>query len=103
MISSTLIVEVLAQLLPPGFRVVSDAELASLKVGSTNDLLTEKEVADELHTGIATLRKWRSHGDGPRFVKVVGFRAPQYRREDLDEWKAKLRSVRSSAELKRSA
>ncbi len=100
MTSPALILEVLAQLLPPGYRVVSESELASLKAGSPDDLLTEEQVAEELHTGIATLRKWRTTGDGPRFVKVTGFRAPQYRRGDLDAWKAKLPSCGSSAESK---
>lgn len=62
------------------------------------DLLEEDQVAEELGVKVATMGKWRTNGEGPAFVKAPGFRAPRYRRRDLDDWKASLRPFRSTVE-----
>lgn len=93
----SLIVEVLRSLLPEGYVIATQAEITR---ATGADLLREEEVAEELHVAIATLRKWRTTGEGPRFVKVPGFRAPKYRRSDLEEWKAALPGRRSCAEYR---
>ncbi len=93
----SLIVEVLRGLLPAGYVIATAAELTR---ATGEDLITEEEVAGELHIAIATLRKWRTNGDGPAFVKVPGFRAPQYRRRDLEQWKAGLPGLHSSMEYR---
>jgi len=94
---ATLRIELLRELLPEGYVIATQAELTR---ATGADLLTEQEVAMELHVAIATLRKWRTTGEGPLFVKVPGFRAPQYRRCDLEEWKAHLPGWRSSLECR---
>jgi predicted DNA-binding transcriptional regulator AlpA len=33
-------------------------------------LLTEKDVAKSLRVSVATVRRWRTHGGGPRFCKI---------------------------------
>lgn len=94
---ASMIVEVLRGMLPAGYVIATEAEMTR---ATGDNLLTEEEVAGELHVAIATLRKWRTTGDGPTFVKVPGFRAPQYRRGDLEEWKAGLPGWRSSVECR---
>lgn len=49
-----------------------------------DDLLHTRDVADWLKVAEATLRKWRSHGTGPKYIKV-GY-AVRYRRGDVREW-----------------
>ena len=44
-------------------------------------LLNEKEVADTLNVKVATLRRWRWAGKGPRFLKIGG--AVRYDPADL--------------------
>jgi len=39
---------------------------------STNGLLNENEVAGTLNVKVATLRRWRWAGKGPRFLKIGG-------------------------------
>ena len=48
------------------------------------DLLTETEVAGILKVKSATLRTWRTRGEGPGFVKLG--RAVRYQREVLEAW-----------------
>jgi len=50
------------------------------------DLLTEDDVAKQLHVSLASLRRWRLVGRGPRFIKVSSL--VRYRPEELDEWLA---------------
>lgn len=49
-----------------------------------NGLLDEKQAASYLHLSVALLRKWRTYGDGPAFVKIG--RLVRYRQLDLDAY-----------------
>lgn len=51
-------------------------------------LMTEVELSERLNVSLASLRRWRLEGRGPRFVKVGSL--VRYRPEDLDEWLANL-------------
>jgi len=61
------------------------------------DLLTEGDVAKQLHVSVASLRRWRLLQRGPQFVKVGAL--VRYRPVDLEEWLGASRP----AELARSA
>jgi hypothetical protein len=50
------------------------------------NLLTEEEVAQQLHVSLAALRRWRLEGKGPRFIKVSAL--VRYRPEELEQWLA---------------
>ena len=50
-------------------------------------LYTPDEAAKFLNSNPRTLERWRTEGNGPRFVKVG--RRVHYRRESLDAWIAK--------------
>ena len=52
------------------------------------NFMTEKEVAGHLNVSLASLRRWRLEGRGPRFVKVGAL--VRYRPEDLEQWMAAL-------------
>ena len=47
-------------------------------------LLTEVETANILHIEVATLRRWRWSGDGPRFLKIGA--AVRYHPDHLQEF-----------------
>jgi hypothetical protein len=49
-----------------------------------SDLLTERQLADELHKSPATLARWRRAGTGPRWVRVG--KTPMYRWADVQAW-----------------
>ena len=49
-------------------------------------LLDEHQVSDMLQIRLATLRKWRLMGEGPRFIRLR--RLVRYRRSDLMSWVA---------------
>jgi hypothetical protein len=49
-------------------------------------LLTEQDVARQLHVSLASLRRWRLLGRGPQFIKVGVL--VRYRPEDLEKWLA---------------
>ena len=49
-------------------------------------LLTEQDVARQLHVSLASLRRWRLLRRGPQFIKVGAL--VRYRPEDLEEWLA---------------
>lgn len=51
-------------------------------------LMTEVEISERLNVSLASLRRWRLEGRGPRFVKVGSL--VRYRPEDLDQWLASL-------------
>jgi excisionase family DNA binding protein len=51
-------------------------------------LMTEVELSERLNVSLASLRRWRLEGRGPRFIKVGSL--VRYRPEDLDEWLASL-------------
>ena len=55
-------------------------------------LLTESQVAERLNLRVATLRRWRWLGQGPRFIKIGA--AVRYDPQELKEYLAK--QVRSS-------
>jgi excisionase family DNA binding protein len=48
------------------------------------NLLTEDEVAQQLHVSLASLRRWRLERRGPRFIKVGSL--VRYRPDDLEQW-----------------
>lgn len=50
----------------------------------TERAMIETEAASLLGLSVKTLRAWRCHGRGPRFVKFG--RAVRYLRSDLDEF-----------------
>jgi hypothetical protein len=52
------------------------------------NLLTEKEVANQIKVSLASLRRWRLMQRGPRFVKVGAL--VRYCPEDLEQWMASL-------------
>jgi hypothetical protein len=52
------------------------------------NLLTEEQVAQQLHVSLASLRRWRLERRGPRFIKVSSL--VRYRPEDLEEWLRRL-------------
>ena len=66
------------------------AESAHRRRGSQtvggDQMLTPKELADELRVSVRTLRGWRDRGRGPRATRVEG--AIRYRRSDVDRWLA---------------
>ncbi len=51
---------------------------------TVSSLLTVVEVADYLRIPVATLYVWRSHGKGPRAVRVG--RHLRYRLADVERW-----------------
>jgi hypothetical protein len=51
-------------------------------------LLTEEEVAKQLHVSIASLRRWRLERRGPQFLKVGSL--VRYRPEEIESWLAAL-------------
>lgn len=53
------------------------------------ELLTTAQVAELVSIHPATLRGWRMHGEGPKWVRV-GKATIRYRRSDLDNWMASL-------------
>jgi len=50
-------------------------------------LLNEREAAERLGLAVATLRRWRWAGRGPRFLKI-GATAVRYSLEELDAFLA---------------
>jgi predicted DNA-binding transcriptional regulator AlpA len=47
-------------------------------------LLNDHQVAELLSVSVATVRRWRMLGQGPRFLKVGTL--CKYRAEDIDQW-----------------
>jgi predicted DNA-binding transcriptional regulator AlpA len=50
----------------------------------SDSLLTEKELSAQLHVSLASVRRWRLLGCGPRFVKLGSL--VRYRHEDVQNW-----------------
>lgn len=50
----------------------------------TKKLLTDIEAAEYLGISPGTLRNWRSHNRGPRYIRL-GSRAIRYAFDDLDQ------------------
>lgn len=46
--------------------------------------MTTEEVALHLRVSVETVRRWRSHGEGPPYVKPAG--KALYSRDDLEAW-----------------
>jgi excisionase family DNA binding protein len=59
-----------------------------------NTLLTEEDVATQLHVSVASIRRWRLERRGPRFMKVGSL--VRYKLEDLEAWLAALPTGGSS-------
>jgi len=49
-----------------------------------SSLLNEYELSERLRVSIATVRRWRYTGGGPRFLKLGSL--VRYKREDIDQW-----------------
>ena len=47
-------------------------------------LMSEEELAAEIGRGVRTLARWRSIGEGPKFVRIG--RQLLYRRESVRAW-----------------
>lgn len=52
--------------------------------GAISELLTEHDVARITGMSVASVRRWRLLGQGPRFLKLTS--AVRYRQEDLAVW-----------------
>ncbi len=49
-------------------------------------LLNENQVAETLHLSVATVRRWRVYGRGPRFIKIGP--SVRYDERQFREWLA---------------
>lgn len=49
-----------------------------------HSLMTEKQLSAQLHASLASVRRWRLLGRGPRFVKLGSL--VRYRPEDIEDW-----------------
>ena len=49
-----------------------------------DELLTTVEAAAQLDVSESTLTRYRSHGTGPRYIRIGG--KVRYRRSDLKAW-----------------
>lgn len=57
------------------------------RTAPTITLLSEKQLAELVNISIATLRRWRLLGAGPRFIRLRGLgSAVRYRPEDVATW-----------------
>jgi predicted DNA-binding transcriptional regulator AlpA len=59
--------------------------LAAMEAAMMMNLLTETEAAQRIGRGAATLKRWRSEGYGPPFIRIGG-RTPRYRLEAVEAW-----------------
>lgn len=55
-------------------------------VETLSNLLPEKEVAPRLAVSLASLRRWRVEGRGPRYLKLGA--SVRYRIADVEAWLA---------------
>ncbi|MEO5375354.1 MAG: helix-turn-helix domain-containing protein [Alphaproteobacteria bacterium] len=67
---------------PLGVPPVAARGPSSASVDAVSRLLTPKEAAEFLQVTEATLERWRTGGDGPRFAKLSG-RVVRYSEADL--------------------
>lgn len=75
------------------------AGILSLPLGTRRNvetLLTTPEVAGRLRVAEITLRKWRIHGTGPRFIRCGA--NVRYRAADIESWVSS-RTVGSTSEV----
>ena len=54
------------------------------KLGATDPLIDENEVAAFTGASLTTVRRWRREGRGPAYRKIG--RLVRYRRDDLADW-----------------
>ena len=47
-------------------------------------MMNEHQVANFLNMSVASMRRWRTFRNGPKFMKIGS--AVRYRREDVDAW-----------------
>jgi hypothetical protein len=59
-------------------------ESRSMSGYEPNDLLTERQLAEELQKSEATLARWRRAGTGPPWLRVG--KSPRYRWEAVQRW-----------------
>jgi predicted DNA-binding transcriptional regulator AlpA len=52
---------------------------------STNELLSQRQVAMRLGVSARTIEGWRARGVGPPFLRLSA-RAVRYRSSDLEQW-----------------
>ena len=71
----------------------------TLIIHSEQKLLKEHEAAERLSLEVATLRRWRWAGKGPRFLKIEG--AVRYDPNDISEFveASRRRSTSDTGEL----
>ncbi len=65
-----------------------------IAINTVPRLLKEREVAQILSLEVATLRRWRWSGSGPRFLKLGG--AIRYEPEDIKAFKDASRRASTS-------
>lgn len=69
--------------------------MASTETKETSSLLREDATAQYLTVAVPTLRKWRTQGGGPVFLKLG--RAVRYDVADLDAWLTARRCASTSS------
>jgi predicted DNA-binding transcriptional regulator AlpA len=53
---------------------------------SEDELLTDRELSEELKVSQRTLQRWRALGIGPKVLRVGPRRSPRYRWADVQRW-----------------
>jgi len=71
---------------PAGFAQTAMQFLERGRLPGMDTLLTEEDVAKQLHVSVASLRRWRLERRGPQFIKVGSL--VRYRPEELEAWLA---------------
>ena len=66
----------------------------SIKIEPTSRLLKEREAAQFLTLKVATLRRWRWYGRGPRYLKLGG--AIRYELAEIEAFKEASRRASTS-------
>jgi predicted DNA-binding transcriptional regulator AlpA len=83
---------ILGEVLPVIVNSVSDTTRRG------NEYLTENEVAGWIHVGARTLQRWRTTGEGPKFVRLGASRVV-YRVSDVETWTASLTFMNQAHEM----
>lgn len=66
-----------------------------MSTGNTIALMTEAEAASLLRVSLTTIRRWRREGRGPAYRKLGGGRAVRYRPDDIADFIAASRRMRT--------